>query len=112
MRPCGNKKCGIWMVAIIPAVVALHSYAFFFLWNLLITDIFSLRSINFWEALGLVTMAKLLFMTAYKGGCHSKKHSCHSNSEEDGSSFKKSMREHFKSKYCCSTKDEDKDKGE
>ena len=108
MRSCGNKKCGLWMVVIIPAVVALHSFAFMSLWNHLITDIFSLRIITFWETLGLVAMAKLLFMVAHKGGCKGKKR-CHSHQNEEGSKFNMSMREHFKSKYCCSTKEEEKE---
>ena len=87
------------MIVIVPAVIALHSYVFMFLWNLLITDIFSLRFINFWETLGLVAMAKLLLMTGHRGS----KHSCHTNRDEHGKAgFKERMHDHFTSKYCCS----------
>jgi hypothetical protein len=37
------------------------------LWNWLIPSIFNLREINFWEALGLLVLGKLLF-----GGFHGK----------------------------------------
>ena len=111
MSYCGNKKCGIWMILIVPAVIALHSFVFMFLWNLLITDIFSLRIIDFWEALGLVAMAKLLFMTAHKGkNCNGG--GCSTDSQEkmrDGSGFKNRMRDHFTSKYCCDAKEEIKE---
>ena len=108
MSCCGNKKCGIWMIVIIPAVVALHSFAFMYLWNLLVTDIFSLRFINFWEALGLVAMAKLLLMTAHKGrhGLYAKH-----DQEHDHTGFKDRMRDHFSSKYCCTKKSEDNKEG-
>jgi len=109
MSYCGNKKCGIWMIVIIPVVIALHSFAFMYLWNLLVTDIFSLRIIDFWEALGLVAMIKLLFMVGHKGRCCRGKGKCHTHSKEyDDAGFKNRMKEHFTSKYCCDSK-EDKD---
>lgn len=99
-----NKKCGIWMIVIIPVIVSLHSFAFMYLWNLLVTDIFSLRFINFWESLGLIAIVKLLFMIGYRGS----KGSCSIQNDKDDNyaSFKVRMRDHFASKYCC-TKEED-----
>ncbi len=97
------------MIVIIPAVVALHSFAFMYLWNLLITDIFTLRFIDFWEALGLIAMAKLLFMTAFKGrGCGGRSNCNSQETDHDGSGFKDRMRDHFTSKYCYTKKDEEK----
>jgi len=97
------------MVIIIPVVIALHSFAFMYLWNLLLTDIFSLRFIDFWESLGLMAMAKLLFMTAYNGrGCRNKNECGTQQVEHDGSGFKERMRDHFTSKYCCTKDGEEK----
>lgn len=97
MRKFGSK-CSIWMLVIAPAVVVLYVYTFMLLWNFLITDIFALRFITFWEALGLLALAKLVFMTAHKG-----KNKCNCSCKIGGDekpNFKERMREHFTSKYC------------
>ena len=98
------------MGVFMPAIVALHSYAFMLLWNLLITDIFDLRVINFWEALGLVAIVKLLFMVGShkKGGCKCGHGAGYCNTDSKGD-FKQSMRDHFKTKYCGSDKPEEKE---
>ena len=100
------------MIIIIPVMIALHSFAFMYLWNLLVTDIFSLRLIGFWESLGLVAMVKLLFMTGHRGkGCNSKNSS--GNGHDDSSvGFKERMRDHFTSKYCCTKDSEDENTSE
>ena len=93
------------MAVFIPLVVALHSYAFMWLWNVLITDIFSLRVIDFWEALGLVAMAKLLFMTGHrKGGCGCGNNQCSSSPKQE---FKNKLKDHFTRKYCDSKASEE-----
>ncbi len=42
-------------------IMALVVYGTMYLWNWLMTDIFNLRTINYWEALGLLVLAKILF---------------------------------------------------
>jgi len=67
---------------------------FLMLWNWLIPNIFDIREINFWESLGLLAMAKILFcgFWPYQKKCHCQKgHSIkekfksrwHDMSEED-----------------------------
>lgn len=41
--------------------LALFSTAVFFLWNWLIPSIFGLTTINFWQAIGLLVLCKILF---------------------------------------------------
>lgn len=90
------NRCKNWMILIFPIVAALHVYVFMYLWNLLVTDIFSLREINFWESLGLVAMVKLLFMV----GSGRSKCCCKSSCNSESVGFKSNLKEHFKSKYC------------
>lgn len=54
-------------------IMALVVYGTMYLWNLLMTDIFNLRAISYWEALGLLILAKILFGF----GNHSSKGSRH-----------------------------------
>jgi len=53
-------------VAVIGALaVAIAGFAVMSLWNWLMPDLFGLRAIGFWQALGLFVLSKLLF-----GGLH------------------------------------------
>jgi hypothetical protein len=40
------------------------------LWNWLLPDIFGLREVTFWEALGLLTLCRILFGSFGRGGGH------------------------------------------
>ena len=53
-------KVAFIFVAIIVGILLLIALIQF-LWNNLVTDIFHLRSITYWEALGLFILSKLLF---------------------------------------------------
>ena len=86
-------------------IVVACVFAFMHLWNWLITDIFSLRSITIYESIGLLVMSKLVFMVcggSRKGRCCSKNYKC---SPQDGGG-KRELRKHFFAKYCCT--DEEK----
>ena len=48
-------------VSLVLAIIVAHSAIVMLLWNLLIPAIFGLASINFWQALGLSVLARLLF---------------------------------------------------
>ncbi|MDR1865187.1 MAG: hypothetical protein LBR08_06405 [Bacteroidales bacterium] len=50
------------------AAVAVFSAAVMFLWNMLVPDIFGLAVINFWQALGLLVLSRLLL--GGFGGAH------------------------------------------
>jgi hypothetical protein len=48
-------------LALALAVTAVFSVVVMLLWNLLMPEIFGLASINFWQALGLLVLCRLLF---------------------------------------------------
>lgn len=43
------------------AMILLYSLPVYFLWNWLIPEIFGLKVITFWQALGLTTLCSFLF---------------------------------------------------
>ena len=43
------------------AMIAVFSVAAMFLWNVLMPDIFGLPALNYWQAAGLVILARILF---------------------------------------------------
>jgi len=62
------------IIVAIAALVAGVSFLVMHLWNTLIPDIFGLREITFWEALGLLVLSKILFggfRPGYRRGRHS-----------------------------------------
>jgi hypothetical protein len=46
---------------IVLAVVALLTLAVFALWNSVVTDVFGLKAISYWQALALLVLARILF---------------------------------------------------
>lgn len=57
------------------------------LWNWLMPGIFGLRSITFWQAIGLLLLCKLLFGGFHKHGPHKRRWS-----EEEKERFRAGMR--------------------
>ena len=60
----------VWVIVgiVVAAVFAtLFAFVVMWLWNALMPDIFGLTTINYWQALGIVVLSKLLF-----GGFHGK----------------------------------------
>ena len=53
-------------VVVIPFVLAAVSYATMLLWNWLIPAVFGWKAIDFWQALGLLVLSRLLF--GFRGG--------------------------------------------
>ena len=51
----------IMMVIIFSALFLLAIYVLMRLWNWLMPDLFGLATINYWQALGIMVLAKLLF---------------------------------------------------
>ncbi len=77
MKNRGAKT--VFMVAIFLAGIIVLSAAVMILWNLLIPSIFGLGVINFWQALGLFILIRILFVGLGKGGMmrspfHNKNH--------------------------------------
>jgi len=48
-------------IAWILIVICVFSVSFMLLWNLIIPDIFGIKTINFWQAAGLLLLSRLLF---------------------------------------------------
>jgi len=47
--------------AIFLAAIAVFAVAFMFLWNAIMPQIFALHELNYWQALGLIILARILF---------------------------------------------------
>jgi hypothetical protein len=62
---------GICIAAVIALAIFGFSYITMELWNWLMPDIFGLKMITYWQALGLLVLGKILFSGFGKGG-HSK----------------------------------------
>lgn len=56
---------GLGICALFVAAFILFGYATMYLWNWLMTDLFSLKPIDFYQAIGLVVLSKILL-----GGMH------------------------------------------
>jgi hypothetical protein len=52
------------------AAIALFGVAVMFLWNALIPEIFGLPALNYWQAEGILLLARILFGTSAFGGAH------------------------------------------
>jgi len=55
------KTRGIKMICIGIVVLAVISVVVMLLWNLLMPSIFGITAINFWQALGLLALSRILF---------------------------------------------------
>jgi len=79
--------------AVIAAIVfvLLFGYVIMWLWNWLMPEIFGLVEVSYWQAVGLLALAKILFGSF--GGNHSHKH-------------KSKSREKWKSKNCGGLKND------
>lgn len=64
-----SRAFRIFKIALIAALaITVVSAVVMELWNLLLPDIFGLRVISFWQALGLLVLSKLLFGGFRPGG--------------------------------------------
>ena len=53
---------------IVLAVVALLAFAVYGLWNGVLTDVLGVKSVTYWQALGILVLAKILFGFPRRGG--------------------------------------------
>jgi len=67
-----KRKLGFAMMAIV-FVIAI-GFVIMLLWNWLMPDLFGLSTINYWQAVGLLILSKILF----SGGWSKKRHTGHS----------------------------------
>ncbi len=62
----------VFIAVLIIVFILLFGYAFMWLWNWLMPDIFGLTTLTYWQAIGLLVMAKLVF-GGFEGGGRSKR---------------------------------------
>jgi Ca2+/H+ antiporter, TMEM165/GDT1 family len=84
MMCCGEKRgAGFWIkrAIFIPIAIAAGIFLFGFvvmsLWNCLLPGIIGVGSITFWQALGILVLAKILFGGFHGGPGHSRWHLSH-----------------------------------
>lgn len=107
-----RKKVGyfIMIVAFVLIVVAVVTALFMLLWNWLIPMLFAGPALTYWQALGLLVMAKIIFGLASHGKHWKKNHHwkskwrerCANMSQED----KERMKDHFMHRWCSHHKEE------
>lgn len=82
-----------WVILGIIAVTALailFGYIVMSLWNWLMPELFGLTTINYWQAVGLFILAKILFGGLGSGDSSSSKNdSCKSNKKKKNNDFSK-----------------------
>ena len=66
------KKKMIFIPIFFVAMAVLVGFVVMYLWNWLMPEIFGLDTINYWQALGMLILAKIFF-----GGCGSGRGKCH-----------------------------------
>ena len=81
---CGKeRRHGFWILIAIFAPLAIAAAIFLFgsvvmlLWNALLPSIFGIGTITFWQALGILILAKILFGGFSGGHSHLNSHSLH-----------------------------------
>jgi hypothetical protein len=57
---CCNKFCFLIPLAVV-AFLALFTFAVYHLWNGVLTDVLAVKAITYWQALGILVLAKILF---------------------------------------------------
>ena len=82
----------LFMIIAAIAFILLFGYGFMLLWNWLMPEVFGLTCLNYWQAVGILVMAKLLFGSF--DGHNSKK-----DSKNRGKHFKNRMRDTCKKDF-------------
>lgn len=78
---------------IVIGLAILFGYVIMWLWNQLMPELFGLKSISYWQAVGLFILAKIFFGSGDCGG--KKKNDCCQNSEVKNK-FKTRLEKHCK----------------
>lgn len=87
-------KMTLWFIIMILAV----GLAVMALWNWLIPSLFNGNMINYWQALGLLALARLL--TGFGRGVGHWKHKMRSSWSSMSDEDREKMREKFKDRWC------------
>ena len=98
-----------WRFILIPigivVFLTLISFIVMMLWNNLLPDIINVKPINFYQALGIFILCKILFGFGKGGGGMKMKNKCTNYSQEQKEMFRSEMKERM-----CFKKDEPADK--
>jgi hypothetical protein len=73
MRTISSSRKKFWIAPVVVAALALFSAVTMLLWNALMPQIFHLPTINYWQAIGLLILARLFF----GGGLMHRSHRSH-----------------------------------
>jgi hypothetical protein len=57
----GHRKRWFFMFLLIPAALVVFTIAVMLLWNAILPDLLHTGNLNFWQALGLLILSRLLF---------------------------------------------------
>jgi hypothetical protein len=60
-KNCRSKKLCLLIPFAVAGFLALFTYAVYALWNGVVTDVFAVKAITYWQALGLLVLCKILF---------------------------------------------------
>ena len=95
-----NRKKFILLPFGIAAILALISYVVMLLWNNLLPDILHVTTINFWQAMGIFVLSKILFGFGKGGGKpawmqRKMEHRFEGMSPEDKERLKQRMKDRF-----------------
>ena len=97
-------RYGLKMAFWILSVVAIVGLAVMELWNWLIPEIFNGNMINYWQALGLLALVRLLTGFGKAGASHWK-NKMHRGWSGLSDEERDKMREKFKDRWCKSSED-------
>ncbi|HVU34698.1 MAG TPA: hypothetical protein VHE61_14790 [Opitutaceae bacterium] len=61
MKPCNRRRFFILAPFFFLAFVGLFTSLVYWLWNSVLIDVVTVKAITFWQALGLLVLAKVLF---------------------------------------------------
>ena len=92
------------MILIPIALVVLLPYVIMQLWNHIVCDIFSIKSITYWQALGLFVLGRLLFGN-FGFGKRSNKHPMAEHLKEKWLNMSEEERHRFKQEWRSRRKD-------
>jgi len=81
-HPCSPRhyfRKGLAIVILVPAAIAALGFIVMSLWNGLLPPIFGIKTIHFWQAIGLLLLARILFGGFHHrhGRCGSHRHRMH-----------------------------------
>ena len=91
----------LFIVFILPLFIIGYTFAVMLLWNWLAPEIFEFQEISFWQALGLIALAKLLF--GFGPGsktCKHKRHKWKHRIKEKFDNMSEEDKSKFKEKWC------------